>query len=215
MKDDRRNSIDKTSGTNFQNLASRVLYSKGYAFFCILIIVINIILLIWQIYLLLLHKRIHFEPIFFSVELFVNLFILFEIILRLLVMKWQYFHFFANIFDMIVFCIGFVTLVLYANYNDDEIIEEADSIILLTITIIRYSVSFARIITLLKSINQNVRVTTGPKIDISAPITETDSLIQDPNNNTIRINNGNPRIVSYEDSDEGDYVEDKNHESED
>jgi len=76
--------------------------------------------------------------------------------------------------------------------HGDEVAEEADSIIILSLTILRYSVSFARIYSLLKSVRNNFRVKNAKIVlDINQP-TEKDPLFgsditSNPTNNNVDV----------------------------
>jgi len=170
------------------------------------IIFLNLAFLVWQIYELIDKGRIVFHPVFLAMDVFVNICLLSEIILRIIAMKLYFFKRFSNIFDIFIFGIGIFAIVVYirSHYQekDNNDVEEIDSLIIIVVNLVRYGTCFGRIASILRSIKKNV---SNRKRKIILGGKESESLLSKKNSNDFAIlqsdddyNYSEPRIYDTE-----------------
>jgi len=147
--------LSKTA--SLRNAANRLLFSKFYTTFYIVMICVNLVLIIWIIVNASILQRVSTPShwMFLVLELFINFALAFEVSLRFMSLGKRYFSSCSNIFDLTVLVLSCAGLVLYFTSKNesgtDLSLEKAENIIATVLLIFRYIVQFLRLVLLVKN----------------------------------------------------------------
>jgi len=142
------------------NAANRLLFSKAYSIFYILIIVLNLALLIWIIANASVVKSISSPGhwLFGFAEIVINLALFFEVALRMAALGKKYFSNWSNVFDLVVLMLSFIGLLLY--FQASGSFGEANDITTTALLFFRYFIQLVRLVVMIR--NQRKNMSTQP-----------------------------------------------------
>jgi len=129
--------------------ASNFLFSRQYTVFCIVMVLLNMALLIWEVTVLAKGEGIVNSWVFKLLEIFVNVSLAAEIALRAISQQKEYCTYWGNILDCVVLVASVTALILILTgpsvFNN---VEEGIAFILVSF---RYLIAFLRVVTLVKN----------------------------------------------------------------
>jgi len=146
------------------NAVNRLLLSKAYTFFYMIMIVFNVILVIWIMVNSTILKASRNQNLFITIEFFLNTSLIFEVVLKIIGQKKNYFLSYSNCFDFVIMVLSWFALILYLVLPNEIIgVEGASSN---TLLVLRYSVQFLRLVLMLKNQKQLMQ-TSQSRVDFS------------------------------------------------
>eukprot|EP01125_Pyxidicula_operculata_P006288 TRINITY_DN2181_c0_g1_i1.p1 TRINITY_DN2181_c0_g1~~TRINITY_DN2181_c0_g1_i1.p1 ORF type:complete len:213 (+),score=36.44 TRINITY_DN2181_c0_g1_i1:7-645(+) len=158
------NDNDNSRSKKISVFASRLLYSTPYTVFCVILIILNIALLIWEV-VEITKKEMPDSPIFLVLEITVNLALLGEVLLRVASQQKAYCKYWGNIFDCVVLVASFVAIILFL--KGDSIFEEIGEGFSLFLLFCRYCIAFLRVVILVKNQRNYIRTQIKERVDLS------------------------------------------------